>query len=132
MVMSILSAQSEPLLSRAVLRTVDTRTDEGHSWIVQPEGMSGSHGAPSRGYPTGHGPRPRRSRVTVPTAATGPHAERIRRTAERFFGHPSLLPGQAETMGALLDGRDVLLISPTGSGKSLSYQVAGVLLEGCT
>jgi ATP-dependent DNA helicase RecQ len=70
--------------------------------------------------------------VTVPAATTGPHAERIRRTALRFFGHPSLLPGQAETMGALLDGRDVLLISPTGSGKSLSYQVAGVLLEGCT
>ena len=70
--------------------------------------------------------------MTVPAGTTGPHAERIRRTAERFFGHPSLLPGQAETMSALLDGRDVLLISPTGSGKSLTYQVAGVLLEGCT
>ncbi|MDX6324637.1 MAG: ATP-dependent helicase RecQ [Nocardioidaceae bacterium] len=70
--------------------------------------------------------------MTVPTTGTGPQADRIRRTALRFFGHPSLLPGQAETMGALLDGRDVLLVSPTGSGKSLGYQVAGVLLEGCT
>ena len=35
-------------------------------------------------------------------------------------------------MRALLDGHDVLLVSPTGSGKSLAYQVAGVLLEGCT
>ena len=35
-------------------------------------------------------------------------------------------------MQALLSDHDVLLVSPTGSGKSLTYQVAGVLLEGCT
>jgi ATP-dependent DNA helicase RecQ len=59
-------------------------------------------------------------------------AERARRTAQTYFGHRTLLPGQEEAMQALLGGHDVLLISPTGSGKSLSYQVAGVLLEGCT
>jgi ATP-dependent DNA helicase RecQ len=63
---------------------------------------------------------------------TSDPSSRIRRTVERFFGHRSLLPGQEEAMRALLDGRDVLLVSPTGSGKSLSYQAAGVLLEGCT
>jgi ATP-dependent DNA helicase RecQ len=57
---------------------------------------------------------------------------RVRRTAERLFGHADLRPGQEEAMCALLDGHDVLLVSPTGSGKSLNYQVAGVLLEGCT
>ncbi len=35
-------------------------------------------------------------------------------------------------MRALLSGRDVLLVSPTGSGKSLTYQVPGVLLDGPT
>ena len=60
------------------------------------------------------------------------HVARAHRAAERFFGHDSLLPGQQEAMCALLEGRDVLLVSPTGSGKSLSYQVAGVLLEGVT
>ena len=59
-------------------------------------------------------------------------ADHVRRTAEKFFGHTSLLPGQLEAMQALIAGHDVLLISPTGSGKSLSYQVAGVVLEGCT
>jgi ATP-dependent DNA helicase RecQ len=62
-----------------------------------------------------------------------PHSNRrIREAAEEIFGHRSLLPGQAEAMRALLDGHDVLLIAPTGAGKSLTYQVPGVLLDGCT
>ena len=56
----------------------------------------------------------------------------VRDTARDVFGHDRLLPGQAEAAGALLDGHDVLLVSPTGSGKSLVYQVAGAVREGCT
>ena len=56
----------------------------------------------------------------------------VRETAEKWFGHRELLPGQEEAVTALLDGHDVLLVAPTGSGKSLTYQVAGILLEGCT
>ena len=67
-----------------------------------------------------------------PRAAHDQYGEHVRRTAEELFGHSSLLPGQEEAMSALLAGQDVLLVSPTGSGKSLSYQVAGVLIEGCT
>jgi ATP-dependent DNA helicase RecQ len=59
-------------------------------------------------------------------------SQRIREVARRTFGHRSLLPGQAEACGALADGQDVLLVSPTGAGKSLVYQVAGVLRGGCT
>src|SRR4051812_20481832 len=57
---------------------------------------------------------------------------RVRAVARRRFGHRSLLPGQEEAIAAILDGHDVLLVSPTGSGKSLCYQVAGELLDGCT
>jgi ATP-dependent DNA helicase RecQ len=65
--------------------------------------------------------------------ADGPHnGHRVRRTAEDVFGHASLLPGQEEATRALLDGHDVLLVSPTGSGKSLTYQVAGLLMDRCT
>ncbi|WP_203231217.1 RecQ family ATP-dependent DNA helicase [Nocardioides caldifontis] len=67
-----------------------------------------------------------------PSAAHDQYGDHVRRTAEELFGHSSLLPGQEEAMSALLAGQDVLLVSPTGSGKSLSYQVAGVLMEGCT
>ncbi|HEU4514698.1 MAG TPA: RecQ family ATP-dependent DNA helicase [Nocardioidaceae bacterium] len=70
--------------------------------------------------------------MTPRSTRTRSNGHRAREAAERYFGHESLLPGQEETIRALLDGHDVLLVSPTGSGKSLTYQVAGVLLEGCT
>jgi ATP-dependent DNA helicase RecQ len=57
---------------------------------------------------------------------------RVHEAAERWFGHRELLPGQEEAVQALLDGRDVLLVAPTGAGKSLAYQLAGMLLDGCT
>ncbi|HWJ82625.1 MAG TPA: RecQ family ATP-dependent DNA helicase [Nocardioides sp.] len=62
---------------------------------------------------------------------TSPRA-RILAAAQENFGHDELLPGQAEAVEALLSGRDVLLVSPTGSGKSLTYQLGGLLLGGCT
>lgn len=74
-------------------------------------------------------PRQPRTPTRSPSRQNG---HRAREAAERHFGHSTLLPGQEETIRALLDGHDVLLVSPTGSGKSLTYQVAGVLLEGCT
>jgi len=43
-----------------------------------------------------------------------------------------LRPGQAEIMEAVLAGRDTLAIMPTGSGKSLTYQVPALVLEGPT
>jgi ATP-dependent DNA helicase RecQ len=59
------------------------------------------------------------------------HADRVRRTAREVFGHARLLPGQLEAVTAVLRGHDVLLVAPTGAGKSLTYQLAGVLLDGC-
>lgn len=61
-----------------------------------------------------------------------PRARALTDVAREEFGHDALLPGQEEAMRALGDGQDVLLVSPTGSGKSLVYQVAGVLTGGCT
>lgn len=70
-------------------------------------------------------------RVTT-SAARASQSARVREAAERWFGHRELLPGQEEAVQALLDGRDVLLVAPTGAGKSLAYQLAGLLLDGCT
>jgi ATP-dependent DNA helicase RecQ len=57
---------------------------------------------------------------------------KVRRAAHRLFGHDRLLPGQSEATAALLEGHDVLLVAPTGAGKSLVYQLAALLLDGPT
>lgn len=59
-------------------------------------------------------------------------ASRVRAAARRLFGHDGLLPGQADATEALLGGHDVLLVAPTGSGKSLVYLVGGALSDGPT
>jgi ATP-dependent DNA helicase RecQ len=52
--------------------------------------------------------------------------------AREMLGHPSLQPGQEESVEALLQGRDVLAVMPTGSGKSAIYQLAGTAGGGLT
>ena len=59
-------------------------------------------------------------------------SDQIVQTAQRVFGHDSLRPGQYEAVRALLDGHDVLLVQPTGGGKSLAYQLPAVLIDGPT
>ncbi|MGW0161737.1 RecQ family ATP-dependent DNA helicase [Mycobacterium sp. NPDC003323] len=52
--------------------------------------------------------------------------------AERVFGWQQLSDEQLDAMAAVLGGRDVLAVMPTGSGKSAIYQVPAVLLDGTT
>src|ERR1700684_3995789 len=56
-------------------------------------------------------------------------AEAVLRTT---FGFASFRAGQAEIVEALLAGRDVLAVMPTGSGKSLCYQLPALLRDGLT
>jgi ATP-dependent DNA helicase RecQ len=58
--------------------------------------------------------------------------DRLRETARRLFGWEELRPAQAEAMGHVMAGRDTLVVSPTGSGKSAIYQVPAILLRGTT
>ena len=53
-------------------------------------------------------------------------------TLRKYFGYESFRPGQAELINAILEGRDVLGVMPTGSGKSVCYQIPSLLLHGIT
>src|SRR4029079_15583025 len=48
------------------------------------------------------------------------------------FGHDDFRRGQWAPIKALLDGRDALVVMPTGSGKSLIYQLAALAMPGLT
>jgi len=45
----------------------------------------------------------------------------------RHFGHPGFRPGQADAVAAAIAGRDVLLVMPTGAGKSVCYQLPALI-----
>ena len=48
------------------------------------------------------------------------------------FGYDSFRPGQEAVINAILEGRDILAVMPTGAGKSLCYQVPAMLFSGIT
>jgi ATP-dependent DNA helicase RecQ len=50
----------------------------------------------------------------------------------RYWGFAAFRPGQETAIEAVLQGRDMLVIMPTGGGKSLCYQVPAMLFEGVT
>ena len=51
---------------------------------------------------------------------------------QQTFGFKDFRSGQDEIISAVLDGRDVLAVMPTGGGKSLCYQLPALLREGLT
>lgn len=51
---------------------------------------------------------------------------------KQYFGHRSFRNGQEELIDALLSGRDVLGIMPTGAGKSVCYQLPAMMINGIT
>ncbi len=50
----------------------------------------------------------------------------LRRLLRERFGHDEFRPHQEEVCQAVASGRDLLLVMPTGAGKSLCYQLPGI------
>ncbi len=49
---------------------------------------------------------------------------------QKIFGFDTFRENQEEIVGAILNGRDVFAVMPTGGGKSLCYQLPAAMLEG--
>lgn len=58
--------------------------------------------------------------------------EKARHVLRTTFGFASFRPGQEDVIQTVLSGSDVLAVMPTGSGKSLCYQVPALLRDGVT
>jgi len=56
----------------------------------------------------------------------------LQSTLHRHFGYASFRTGQEALVRAVLDGHDVLAVMPTGSGKSLGFQLPAIVLPGTT
>ena len=55
-----------------------------------------------------------------------------RQVLRGVFGFDGFRPGQEAAIGALLSGRSVLTVMPTGSGKSLCFQIPALITDGLT
>ena len=51
---------------------------------------------------------------------------------KHYFGYDTFRDGQEKLIRAILEGRDVLGIMPTGAGKSLCYQIPALMMGGIT
>ncbi len=70
--------------------------------------------------------------VSITRQPVAPTRENLRRILQHRFGFPEFRNHQEATCLDLVAGRDVLLVMPTGAGKSLCYQLPGLALGGPT
>ncbi|MFL5759207.1 MAG: RecQ family ATP-dependent DNA helicase [Thermomicrobiales bacterium] len=71
-------------------------------------------------------------KVISPDQSAEPVDPHILTTLRDTFGHKELRPGQAAVIKHVMAGKNVLAVMPTGSGKSLTFQLPAMLTEGTT
>lgn len=96
-------------------------------------------GGPSQRLPAATRPPPSSSppalvslkpRAARPQVAHGPAA--LESNLRSVFGHDNFRPNQQDVCKRIVAGENVLLVMPTGAGKSLCYQLPGLVREGAT
>ncbi len=77
------------------------------------------------------------SRAALAVGGDGAHLDRVEierrlEVARRWLGFDQWRPGQQEVMGRFMRGEDVVAVLPTGSGKSVTYQIPALVSPGVT
>ena len=67
----------------------------------------------------------------MPSLRLPPSAANIKEALRKYYGYSEFRPGQEESVGAILSGRDAVVLMPTGGGKSLCFQLPALVSEGC-
>lgn len=58
--------------------------------------------------------------------------EQAEQNLRKYWGYPTFREGQDEAIRSVLDGKDTVVLFPTGGGKSLCYQVPATVFKGLT
>lgn len=74
----------------------------------------------------------RPDRSTVAKSYNNPDIENTQRILEQVFGHDTFRPFQKEIITNVLKKKDTLAVMPTGSGKSICYQLPALIFPGLT
>jgi ATP-dependent DNA helicase RecQ len=69
---------------------------------------------------------------TLSEKSHAPEMEEARAALQNVFGFSGFKPGQEEVLAATFAGEDILAVMPTGSGKSLCYQLPAITRNGLT
>src|ERR1700753_4047518 len=75
---------------------------------------------------------PQSSRPSLFANISSPETGSLSDLLAHTFGFPAFRANQEEVCRAAVSGRDVLLVMPTGAGKSLCYQLPAIALGGVT
>ncbi|MFN7994759.1 MAG: DNA topoisomerase 3 [Bryobacteraceae bacterium] len=108
---------------REVVGKVGTRARPAMETLQIPAATSRQQDAANEAVATA----PARIPVVRPAMQAG---EDLTALLQNAFGYESFRPNQEAVCKAVIDGRDVLLVMPTGSGKSLCYQLPGIARGG--